>query len=1427
MASHPVDRIVGTSPAIIALRQQIHHLAAFDVIGNPHVPTLLLQGETGTGKGLVARVVHDSGARAAGPFVDVNCSAIPEHLLEAELFGFEPGAFTDARRAKPGLLETASRGTLFLDEMDTLPLALQAKLLRSIEDKRVRRLGAVTDLPVDVKVVAASQAPLGQRVDEGRFRADLYHRLAVVVLDIPPLRERGNDALELARHFLRRYAAAHRLPERRLSGQAEAWLRAHPWPGNVRELGHLMERVTLLVAGSTIGAEALERLSLPALRPAAAPAVDVADGSGRGAEAADRRPLPRGDDAAIREAIVRAGGNIVQAARILGLSRNALRYRMLRYGIARPAGSHPGSGSGNVVPVIGEPEARGGEPGLVGAGGPAAAMPPDSSALWERRPVAVLVIELTFATAAGDMPASEPWTAARRWEVAVAEKVEGFGGILLQRSPSLYTAVFGVPRALDRMPQRALHAALALRHAIEEAASVSGVSPRATARFAAHLGEVLVDVNEPVPPGRLLAVADALALPVRLLGLAGAGEVVVSPGLRRILEREFALESRVLTAGSGDADRIAGLVVKGFAPSAPTGEPPLTRFVGRQRELAELERALELAGSGQGQVVAVVGDAGMGKSRLCAVFAERARQRCLVLEAAAPSPGRPHAFLPLIEMLKHMCGIDARDDAPARRRKLTERVRGVDDRLEEVLPYLLALLGQADPTSALPQMDPDLRRRRTLDAVKRLLLQQSVTRPALLIVEDLHWLDEDTLAFLDALVDGITGARLLLLVTYRPEHRHTWAGRSAYAQVRLDPLAPGEAQDLLGILVEDAPEPTSMILDKAQGNPFFIEEIVQALVDQGVLARDPADALAPARLTGARPATPFEVPATIQGVIAARVDRLPAAERALLQTLAVLGPAFPLTLVERIAGRPEAELRALLAPLQAAEFVHERTAMPEPSFAFKHTLTRDVAYASLAGERRRRLHVRTAEAIETLFADRLADHYDTLAHHYRQAGVTEQAVDYLKRAGQQAVQRSAYVEAIAGFTAALELLAPLPGTPERSQRELEVQTALGAALMAARGLGAPEVELVFTRARELCRQVGDTPQLFQVLQGLGVFYALRVKLRTVEELVEERRRLAERLGHRTLLLQAQIARGHILLALGDVASARAELERGMALYDAREHQTLTLGAGLDPSGRDHGALVLWLLGYPDAAGVSLRQAVTLAEAHRHPFNLVVARLFGAMLHQLRREPETTRVWAEAAGEIASQHASSGSGPREWTFPMWGAMGLALHGWALSMLGRPEGVSQVRHGIAEWRATGAELVRPYFLGLLAEAQMRAGQTDEALTTVGEALETASRTEERWWEAELLRLQGELLATSSAPRKMEAEDSLRAALDLAGRQQAKSLELRAATSLARLWQRRGRCRDARDLLAPIRAKLSEGVDTPDSKEAAALLAALGSS
>ncbi|MBI4641494.1 MAG: hypothetical protein HY731_12415 [Candidatus Tectomicrobia bacterium] len=364
------------------------------------------------------------------------------------------------------------------------------------------------------------------------------------------------------------------------------------------------------------------------------------------------------------------------------------------------------------------------------------------------------------------------------------------------------------------------------------------------------------------------------------------------------------------------------------------------------------------------------------------------------------------------------------------REKVTDKVLTLDRSLEDTLPYLFALLAVSGPTSSLSQMTPQIERRPTLEALKWLLVRESLNQPLILIVENLHWLDNESEAFLNMLGESIATANILLLVNYRPGYQHTWGSKTFYIQVRLDPLGQAEAHELLTALLGDDGGLKSLkqlILEKTEGNPFFIEEIVHMLVDQGMLVRDSAVG------TGFKPApalklTEIQIPTTVQGVLAARIDRLPIEEKELLQTLAVIGREFPLSLLKKVVNQPEDRLHQLLSHLQGTEFIYEQPTFPEPEYTFKHTLTQDVAYTSLLKEQRKLQHERTAQAIEALFGNRLEDHYSELAHHYSRSDNTEKAVEYLQRAGQQAVQQSAHEEAISHLTTALELLKTLPGT---------------------------------------------------------------------------------------------------------------------------------------------------------------------------------------------------------------------------------------------------------------------------------------------------------------------------------------------------------------------------------------------------------------
>ncbi|HKA53532.1 MAG TPA: hypothetical protein VKJ47_07700, partial [Candidatus Binatia bacterium] len=624
-----------------------------------------------------------------------------------------------------------------------------------------------------------------------------------------------------------------------------------------------------------------------------------------------------------------------------------------------------------------------------------------------------------------------------------------------------------------------------------------------------------------------------------------------------------------------------------------------------------------------------------------------------------------------------------------------------------------------------------------------------------------------------------------------------------------------------------------LILAKTEGNPFFMEEIVQALVEERVLLHSRS-----AGVTGLAPSpTALHIPPTVQGVLAARIDRLAPDEKALLQTLAVIGKEFPFNLLTRVVGQPEDDLQRLLTRLQRAEFIYQHPALPEVEYTFKHALTQEVAYNSLLLERRRALHERTAQAMETLWGGQLEVHYSALAHHYRQSRNTEKAVEYLLRAGEQAIQRSANGEAIGQLTAALELLNTLPDTPERRRQELTLHLALGVPLVVTKGIASPEVGEIYNRALELCQQTGEPSRLFPVLQGLWNFYEVRGALSTARELGKQLLDLTRSERDPSFLLIAHGTLGDTLLWLGEFAAARAHAEQGSLLYDLPRHRSLAFlygGHDLGVSSLLWMALALWHLGYPDQARGRTREALALAQELSHPYSLAHALSFAAMLQQFCGYRQAVQEHIETAIALS----------REQKFTLYLAMETILHGWGL--IGdegrREEGLAQMRQGLESWRATGAELLHPYYLALQAEAYGHIGLPAEGLGCVAEALAAINKSAERWWEAELYRLKGELTLqksgvrgpesgvphtqhpTPSTPAEAEAEACFHHAIDIARHQGAKSLELRAVTSLSRLWHGQHKTQEARQTLTAAYGWFTEGFDTADLCAAKALLEAL---
>jgi predicted ATPase len=621
-----------------------------------------------------------------------------------------------------------------------------------------------------------------------------------------------------------------------------------------------------------------------------------------------------------------------------------------------------------------------------------------------------------------------------------------------------------------------------------------------------------------------------------------------------------------------------------------------------------------------------------------------------------------------------------------------------------------------------------------------------------------------------------------------------------------------------------------LILDKTQGTPFFMEEIVQELMEQGVLKHEASVGWV---MTHPTITTVLHIPTTVQGVLAARIDRLAPDEKALLQQLSVIGRQFPLGLIRQVITQPEADLYRFLSSLQRKEFLYEQPAFPEVEYIFKHALTQEVAYGTVLQERRKRLHERTGQALEVLYAATLHEHYSDLAHHYSRSGNAAKAVEYLSLAGQQAARQSANADAITHLTSALELLKILPDTTVRARQELALHLSLGASLIATKGFSAAEVEQTYTRAQGLCLQVGEPLQVAQVLFGLWAFNVVRGNHTAALALGKQFLPVAHRQQDSTLSLVVHTVVGTTLHLLGEFTPAQAHLGQAGACYDPEHHRDLAYHVGQDPGllALTYTAQTLWCRGYPDQALARVRHALSVAQALAHPFSLVVTLDYVALVHLLRREGQEAHAQTEALLTLAHEHG----------FAFWLGFGTSLRGLALieravQSGAREEGeagLGQLREGLAVMQATGAGVFAPLFLGVVAQGYGQGGQAEEGLRVVAEALAMVEKNDERWNEAELYRIKGTLTLQRKVEsgewkvEEAEAEECFLKAIEIARKQQAKSLELRATTSLARLWQQQGKQHEARSMLADTYNWFTEGFDTKDLQEAKALLDSLGSS
>jgi class 3 adenylate cyclase/tetratricopeptide (TPR) repeat protein len=992
------------------------------------------------------------------------------------------------------------------------------------------------------------------------------------------------------------------------------------------------------------------------------------------------------------------------------------------------------------------------------------------------------------------------------------DAVHRYGGYVAQSTGDGIFALFGAPVAHEDHPQRSLHAALRLQEQLKRYSDTLRGHGRLPlqARVGLNTGEVVVrSIATGEGHAEYTPIGHSTGLAARMQALAPVGSIALTEATRKLCEGYFTFKSLGPTAVKGVSEPVEVYEATGLGPlrtrlqrSALRG---LTKFVGREREMEALKRAAESAKDGHGQVVAAMAEAGVGKSRLFYEFKTISKSGWMLLEAFAVSHGKATAYLPVLELLNLYFGISGEDDVRRRREKVGGRVLMLDRALEDTLPYLFALLGLSEGDDPMVRMDAQVRRRRMYEAIKRILLRESLNQPLMVIFEDLHWIDGETQALLNALVDSIGTARMLLLVNYRPEHQHQWGSRTYYTQLRLDPLGRESAEEMLGSLVGDDPGLAALkrlIVERTEGNPFFMEETVQVLLEEGALARNGGVKLA-------RPLAGLRIPPTVQAILAARIDRLPPAAKDLLQTLAVIGSDLPLELVKVVTGKSEEQLEPTLADLQVGEFIYEQPSLTGTEYTFKHALTQEVAYSSVLAERRRAIHDQTARAIEAFYAQQLEDHYSAAAHHYLLGNDAAKGLRYARLAAEQAVGRAAYPEATNMLEAALKLLDKLPQGSERMRAELALRGIEYTVAFVVYGSGSLELERVTRHMCELGEEIGEADQMARGLIGLSYVYLMRGEPVRGLELSRRYLELAEATQDTGLLADAHSNLGFLAYACGKLREALSNYEDSMRVSLPGFLFPGLLRKSAFPCRQ---ALALQLLGRIGEATRLADQGLRCARESGHLFSLGQALVVRLQLFlQFRREPETVRALSEEAIALG-----------EDGFATWLAFGRFHHGQALAELGQlAQGVAEMEAGIADLRRQGGEYWQPYRIALLAEGYARMGRTEEALRMLDEALAHIERTGEKVHEAEMLRVKGELLLIGDHGATAEAEGCFRAALEVARTQQARWWELRTTVSLARLLRDTNRLDEARATLAEVHNWFTEGFDTADLKDAKLLL------
>jgi class 3 adenylate cyclase/predicted ATPase len=1040
----------------------------------------------------------------------------------------------------------------------------------------------------------------------------------------------------------------------------------------------------------------------------------------------------------------------------------------------------------------------------------------------ERRQITVMFSDLVGSTAlSARIDPEDLREVISAYQKCVAETVHRFGGFVAKYMGDGVLVYFGYPQAHEDDAERAVRAGLDL------VAAVGRLKTHAPLQTRVGIATGLVVVGDLIGSGssqEQAIVGETPNLAARLQGVAEPNAVVIAESTRKLVGNLFELQD----LGAQDLRGVAGPARAWVAlrPSSIASRfealhgGGLTELVGREEEIELLLRRWSKAKSGEGQVVLLSGEAGIGKSRLTAALLESLASEAHTRLRNFCSPQHTDSVLyPTIGQIERAAGFTRDDTTETKLYKLDALLAQSSTSIQDAALFADLLSLSNDGRYPTLDLTPQRRREGTLEALVLQVAALSRQNPLLIIFEDAQWTDPTSLELFSRIVDKIPTLRVLLIVTFRPEFEPPWIGRPPVTNLTLNRLAERDAGAMIDRVVGNKLLPANIrrdIIERTDGIPLFVEEMTKA-----VLETEGEETL---RTISAIPSSSIVVPASLHASLMARLDRLGAAKE-VAQIGAVIGRDFSHALLAAVAGKPEPDLRSALDRLIASGLLFRQGMPPHAAYLFKHALIQDAAYSTLLREPRRALHARITETLESQFIEIAENQPELLARHCTEAGLIEKAVGLWDKAGQQSMTRSALVEADTQFARALSQIATLPATPAVRSEQIKLQVARITPLMHIKGYAAPETQAAAEQARLLIEQaeaLGEPPEdplvLFSVLFGFWAANLVAFNGDVCRDLAAQFFSLAEKQGTTVPLMVGHVLMGTALLFTGDIAEGRGYLDRGIALYDPAEHRPLTTRFG-----EDHGvealcfrSWALWLLGYPEAALADVKDAIKNAREIGQAGSLMLALVITVSPFILCGDYVAARAQLDEVAALADEKGAA----------VWKADGMMNQGCVSAVTGKASNAIQmITTGMIAWRSTGATLRVPERLSYLASAYADIGQFDDAWRCVGDAMTTLEKANERWFEAEIHRIAGEIALKSLPPDPEKAEAYFDRALSVARQQQAKSWELRASMSLARLWRDQGKVQQARELLAPVYGWFTEGFDTRDLKEAKALLEELG--